>query len=436
VVAEYADYAAAVATAKLRLLAIRHDDPWARQRRATQTPPDGDWRTWLVMAGRGFGKTRTAAEFIREEVAEGRMRRVALVAPTAADARDVMVEGESGLLAVCERYGCRPLYEPSKRRLTWANGAKAWTYSADEPDRLRGPQHDGFWADEIAAWTYPDAWDQLQFGLRLGSNPRGVAGTTPRPVRVVKDLLQQMEQGTVVLTGGSSYDNAANLAPAFVDQIIHRYEGTRIGRQEIHAELLTDVPGALWTLAGIDDARMLTLDRDIALSRIVVGVDPAASAGEDASETGIVVAGIDARQHGYVLDDVSLHGTPNDWARAAIDAVDRWQADRVVAEANNGGLMVEQTLRTLRPNLPITLVHASRGKLTRAEPVAALYEQGRIHHVGGFPHLEDQMTTYDGSGDSPDRMDALVWTLTDLLVGYQSNELDPAIAAAWSDVAR
>jgi predicted phage terminase large subunit-like protein len=373
-----------------------------------------------VMAGRGFGKTRTGAEFIREEVTAGRMKRIALVAPTAADARDVMVEGESGLLAVCDRYGFRPLYEPSKRRLTWSNGAKAWTYSADEPDRLRGPQHDGAWSDEIAAWQYPESWDMLQFGLRLGINPRQIATTTPRPVPVVKDLLAQQESGTVVVTSGSSYENAENLAPAFVDQIIRRYEGTRLGRQEINAELLTDVPGALWTLALLDEHRLREAP---VLQRIVIGVDPAASDGEGSAETGIVVAGKGSDGHGYVLEDVTLAGSPNEWARAVVAAYQRHKADRVVAEINNGGAMVEHTLRTVDRKLPITVVHASRGKITRAEPVAALYEQGKVHHVGAHIALEDQMTTYDGSGESPDRMDALVWALTDLLLGPRPGTL-------------
>lgn len=421
------DYALVARLAGEHIRYQRTRDPWANMRRLEQAPPPGDWRTWLVMAGRGFGKTRTGAEFIREEVMAGRMRRVALVAPTAADARDVMVEGESGLLAVCDRYALRLRYEPSKRRVTFPNGARAWTYSADEPDRLRGPQHDGAWCDEVAAWTRPDAWDMLQFGLRLGSNPRQIATTTPRPVRVVRELLAQVAAGTVVMTRGSSYDNAANLAPAFIEQIIRRYEGTRLGRQEINADLLDDVPGALWTLAGIDADRVAVAPDRGALQRVVIGVDPAASAEDEASETGIVVAALAGDGHGYVLEDVSLRGRPLEWASAAVAAYERWLADRVIAEANNGGLMVSQTLRQVQPDLPITLVHASRGKLTRAEPISALYEQHRVHHVGAFPALEDQMTSYDGSGTSPDRMDALVWALSALMLGPSRIEA-PTIA--------
>lgn len=412
----HADYAAAVAAATLRLVQLRDADPWAKERRPEQTPPPGDWRTWLVMAGRGFGKTRTGAEWIREEVMARRMKRVALVAPTAADARDVMVEGESGLLAVCGRYGFRPLYEPSKRKLTFPNGAHAWTYSADEPDRLRGPQHDGAWADEVAAWSYPESWDMLQFGLRLGANPRQIATTTPKPMKVVRDLLDQREDGTVAVTAGSTYDNAANLAPAFLQQIVRRYEGTRLGRQEISGELLTDVPGALWTLGLIEQHRVAPGHAPI-LTRIIVGVDPQAGDGEGAAETGIVVAGKGANGHGYVLADSTLSGSPLVWAQAVTTAYWAHRADRVVAEINNGGAMVESTLRAVDATLPITTVHASRGKLARAEPIAALYEKGMVHHVGGFPALEDQMTRYDGTGISPDRMDALVWALTDVMLG-------------------
>ena len=405
-------------------------------RRENQTPPPGDWRTWLIMAGRGFGKTRTGAEWVREEVMSGRARRVALVAPTAADVRDVMVEGESGLLAVCDRYNWRPKYEPSKRRITFPNGARAIAYSAEDPDSLRGHQHDLAWSDEVAAWRDPESWNQLQFGLRLGKNPRQIATTTPKPVKVVKDLLKQESEGIVAVTRGSTYDNRDNLAPSFLAQIIRRYEGTRLGRQELEGELLDDVLGALWTYGLIERDRVSEGPNELDWQRIVVGVDPAATNTEESSETGIIVAGIDIYGAGYVLEDCSLRGTPLEWARAAVDAYDRWGADRVVAEVNNGGLMVEQTLRTVRENLPVTQVRASRGKMTRAEPVAALYEQGKVHHVGGFPQLEDQMTSYDGTGDSPDRMDALVWALTDLMIGYGSGEIDPALLLAFSSMPR
>jgi phage terminase large subunit-like protein len=421
------DYALAARVAGEQILFQRRRDPWANERRDAQTPPPGDWRTWLVMAGRGFGKTRTGAEWVREQAMANRKARIALVGATTADVRDVMVDA---LRWTCDRYVFLPHWNKSERRLDFPNGARAWTYSAEEPDRLRGPQHTHAWSDEVAAWSYPETWDMLQFGLRLGSNPRQIATTTPRPVPIVKDLLKQQDAGTVVVTTGSSYDNAANLAPAFVEQIIRRYEGTRLGRQEIHAELLLDVPGALWTYVMIDQSRALEAPADTDWQRIVIGVDPAATNSDESSETGIVVAGVSVDQHGYVVQDASLRGSPLEWAQAVVAVFDRWQADRVVAEANNGGLMVEQTLRTVRPSLPITLVHASRGKITRAEPVAALYEQQHVHHVGGFPQLEDQMTSYDGTGNSPDRMDALVWALTDLMVGY-SGEIDPFLRAAF-----
>jgi phage terminase large subunit-like protein len=441
-------------------------DPWALTRRVAQTPPPGNWRTWLIMAGRGFGKTRTGAEFIREEIMARRMRRVALVGSTAADVRDVMVEGESGLLAVCERYNFRADYQPSKRKITFANGAEAHTYSAEEPNRLRGPQHDGYWADEVAAWRDADAWDQLQFGARLGENPRGVATTTPRPMRVIFDLLAQRFvyydedekeirttdplKAAVRVTSGSTYENRANLAPPFLSQVLRRYEGTRLGRQEIEGELLLDVVGALWSHGMIEEYRLPHPPQPYDLTRVVVGIDPMVgdpstmrrSEGEE-SETGIIVAAtapeIDfttrviphqehEQEHAYVLEDASLSGTPLEWARASVDAFKRWDADLFVAEANNGGLMVEQTIRQVWPGAPIKLVHASRGKLTRAEPVSAGYEKGWVHHVGEFPDLEKQMTEFAGTGKSPDRLDALVWVLSELIVGVEEAEIDVDMA--------
>lgn len=363
------------------------------------------------MAGRGWGKTRTGAETVAEWVRSGKCRRIALVAPTAADARDVMIEGESGLLNVGQPQE-RPTYEPSKRRLTWPNGAIATVFSADKPDRLRGPQHDGAWADEIAAWRYPEAWDQLMFGLRLGDDPRVVATTTPRPIPLIKELV---ESDTTHVVRGSTYDNRANLAPAFFEKIIARYEGTRLGRQELYAEILTDVPGALWNRSMIEIGRVAK--PPTTLRRIVVSIDPAASANEDSAETGIIVAGIGEDGHGYVLEDVSLTASPDKWARQAVSAFYVHGADRIVAEVNNGGDMVEHTLRTVDRTVPYKAVRASRGKEIRAEPVAALYEQGRIHHVGYFGPLEDQLCTWLPGEKSPDRLDALVWALTELMLG-------------------
>ena len=346
--------------------------------------------------------------------------------PTAADARNVMVEGASGILAISPGPE-RPLYEPSKRRLTWPNGAIATTYSADEPERLRGPQHDAAWCDELAAWRYPEAWDMLMFGMRLGGDPRVVVTTTPKPTKIIRDLL---DDPTTIITRGTSYDNATNLAPAFLAQIVKRYEGTRLGRQELNAEVLEDVPGALWNRKRLEELRWPHSKPVPELVRIVVAIDLAASSSEDADETGIILAGKDANGIGYVLGDYSGRYTPTQWAGRAIALYREHKADRIIAEVNNGGEMVENTLRMVDRNVAFTAVHASRGKVIRAEPVAALYEQrpGRVWHVGSFPRLEDQMcgftTDFDRktAGFSPDRVDALVWAFTDLLVERMAGE--------------
>jgi phage terminase large subunit-like protein len=337
------------------------------------------------------------------------------VAPTALDARNVMVEGESGLLSIGPAAE-RPDYEPSLHRLTWHNGAIATTYSADEPDRLRGPQHDFAWCDELAAWRYPAAWDMLMFGLRVGADPRVVVTTPPRPIKLLRELLADPK---VVTTRGRTIENQENLASAFLDQIVRRYQGTRLGRQELDAEMLDDMPGALWQRGMIEAARTSTAPK---LLRVVVAIDPAVSADENADETGIVAVGRDANGHGYVLADASGRYAPAEWARVAIAAYGAHQADRIAAEINNGGDMVEATLRMIDPNVPFRAVRAARGKVARAEPVAALYEQGRIHHLGAFAQLEDQMCSFtsdfdrNAAGYSPDRVDALVWALTELLV--------------------
>jgi phage terminase large subunit-like protein len=385
---------------------------WHLLARPNQLPPAGDWAIWVIMAGRGFGKTRAGAEWVRAQVEAG-ARRIALVARTPYDARDVMVEGESGILAI-SRSDNRPRYEPSKRRLTWPNGAQATTYSAEEPDQLRGPQHDAAWGDECASWENVDALSNLMFGLRLGQQPRAMFTTTPKPGRLLKELLAMPH---VVVTRGSTYENLANLAPTFRDQIIARYEGTRLGRQELAGELLEDVEGALWQLAMFDAEgfRVPTPER-ATLSRVVVAIDPATTASETSDETGIIVAGKDHAGAGYVLEDLSGRYSPNEWALKAVAAFDRWQADRVVIETNQGGQMATGTLRTRRDDLPIKAVHARRGKYLRAEPVAALYEQGRVHHVKGLNALEDQQTSWQPGEDSPDRLDAAVYALTELLL--------------------
>jgi predicted phage terminase large subunit-like protein len=380
---------------------------WARPK---QLPPEGDWSVWFILAGRAFGKTRSGAEFVRAEVEAERAGRIALVAPTAADTRDVIAEGDAGILAVCPPWN-RPKYEPSKRRITWPNGAQATLFSADEPERLRGPQHDCFWADELAAWNYPEAaWDNLMLGLRIGERPRGVVTTTPKPIDIVKDLLQRSD---VAVTRGSTYENRANLAPAFFDQIIRKYEGTRVGLQELHAEILADVEGALWTRAMIGYG-----EPPLVLDRVVVAIDPAVTAGEHADWTGIVVAGVDYRGVGYVLDDLSCKMSPDAWATRAVRAYHDYRADRIIAEVNNGGDLVRTVLHTVDPRVSYGAVHASRGKRTRAEPVAALYEQGKVIHARAFPELEAEMCTYvpGETEKSPDRMDALVWALTSLIL--------------------
>jgi len=382
---------------------------WAELAREEQKPPGGDWSTWLYMAGRGAGKTRAGSEWVHQQVRDG-ARRIALVGATAADCRDVMVEGESGLLATASPMDM-PLYEPSRRRLTWQSGAIATTYSAEEPDRLRGPQHDAAWCDELAAWRYGAAWPMLLLGLRLGGKPRALVTTTPRPTKLVKELIAQP---TTVVTRGSTYDNRANLAESYMEQIVKRYEGTRLGRQELMGEIIEDVEGALWTLMMLDELRV---DDAPDLERVVVGVDPAVSAHQDSDETGIVAVGIGVDGEGYVLADRSCKLSPAGWARIVAGLYHDLEADRVVVEANQGGEMVEYTLATVDQSVPVKRIHASRGKRLRAEPVAALYEQARVHHVGVFSALEDQMMSFTGdSGGADDRVDALVHGLTEAVL--------------------
>lgn len=391
---------------------------WKRWARPKQLAPAGEWDGWLVLAGRGFGKTRLGCEYIRAEIEANRIGRVALISETAADGRDVLVEGEAGLLAIAPPW-FRPTYEASKRRVTWPNGAIATLYDAREPDQLRGPQHDAALLDELAKYRYAQAvFDNLLFGLRLGDHPRWIATTTPRPIDLIKRLARDP---CVALTKGSSLENLANLAATYKRNVIDRYAGTRLGRQEIDAEILEDVPGALWSRRNLDEYRV---PESPDLERIVVGVDPAATSSENANETGITIAGaakVGGHAHGYILDDWSMKGTPDEWARRAVAAYRRFEADRIVAESNQGGEMVSAVIRSIDPDVPVTLVHASRGKYVRAEPVSALYEQGRIHHVGMLPTLEDQMIAFTPEsaadrkgGLSPDRVDSLVWACTDL----------------------
>jgi len=394
---------------------------WARPK---QLPPAWDWYIWLMLSGRGGGKTRPGAELVIKWAGEG-YNPIALVGETKADVRDTMVEvGESSILSVSPPW-FRPVYEPSKRRLTWPNGVLGIIYSGDEPDQLRGPQHQKAWVDELAKFKYPqEAWDNLMFGLRTGDRPQAVVTTTPRPIKAIKELVQDERTGTnpagrVAVTRGHTLENRDNLAPDFLQYIMRKYQGTRLGRQELAGEILDDNPNALWQREQIDKLRVRNHPEFI---RVVVGVDPEATDTETSAETGIVVAGIaivDGLPHGYILDDLTLRGSPRTWASAAITGYYKHKADRIIGEVNNGGDMVRFTIQTVDAKVPFKAVHASRGKQARAEPVSALYEQDRIHHVGTFPDLEDQMVEWVPGATSPDRLDALVWAITDLMLGEE-----------------
>jgi phage terminase large subunit-like protein len=394
------------------------DGGWRAKARPEQLPPPGDWNGWVVCAGRGFGKTRTGAEWVRELVETGAAGRIALIGPTAADVRDVMVEGPAGVLAVSSPW-CRPEYQPALRRLTWPNGAIATTFSAEEADRLRGPQHGAAWFDELAAMSDPSSvWDMAQFGLRLGTRPRWLVTTTPKPIKLLRELLAR-EGRDVVISRGSTLDNSANLSPSFIAAIQARYAGTRLGRQEINAELLLDVQGALWTRDMLDKANGTWKLPD--MRRVVVAIDPSGTRGEEDSgdSVGIIVAGLGTDGFGYVLADRTCKLSPDGWGRVAVRAYREFKADRIIAERNFGGAMVEHVIRTVDPNASYREVTASRGKIARAEPIAALYEQGRVRHAGAFVELEDQLAAmtsegYVGDG-SPDRADALVWAIGELM---------------------
>lgn len=403
---------------------------WPFWARPNQMAPEGDWITWLLLAGRGFGKTRCGAEWVRQKAKEFPGCRIALVGETAADCRKVMVDGESGILA-CSPPDFMPTYYPTNRQLVWPNGSIAETYNATEPDQLRGPQHHFAWCDEIAKWKYMQAtWDQVQMGLRLGEKPQQVITTTPRPLELIKKILNDKD---TVVTKGRTYDNSGNLAAPFLKKITEEYEGTRLGRQELEAEILDDIPGALWSRSGIDMNRLSEVPLD--MERVIVSVDPATSNEEGSDETGIVVVGLardaDGYAKGYVLEDGSLKGSPEEWARRVVHLYRKWEADKIVAEKNQGGDMVASVIKAVDRSLSPKLVHASRGKYIRAEPISSLYEQNRVSHVGRFDKLEDQMCTFSvdnirGNGmGSPDRVDALVWGLTELfdkLTGRRRSE--------------
>jgi phage terminase large subunit-like protein len=392
---------------------------WARD---DQLPPGDDWTTWILLGGRGAGKTFAGAHWTMAQalgiapLAKRPAERIALVGESFADIRDVMIEGVSGLLAV-HRRADRPSWSASRRKLTWPNGAVGLCFSSEDPESLRGPQFSAAWCDELAKWKHAEAtWDMLQFGLRLGTDPRQTVTTTPRPIPLLKRLLKEPGTRTTRLRTAV---NRFFLAPTFLDAIVRRYEGTRLGRQELDAEMIEERDDALWRRATIEGARV---DAAPELLRIVIGIDPPASSGAGSDACGLVAAGIGADGRGYVLADRSAGGlSPAAWAGRAIDLFHALGADRLVAEKNQGGEMVAAVIRQVDANAPLRTVHASRGKLARAEPIAALYEQGRVSHVGTLPALEDEMCDFGlgglSSGRSPDRVDALVWALSELMLG-------------------
>ncbi len=408
---------------------------WKAWARTSQLLPEGGWDGWLILAGRGYGKTRMGAEAVCAEAREGRSKRIGLVAETSADGRDVLVNGESGILA-CSPPWFRPVFARSDGRpkLTWPNGAIATLYDARVPDQLRGPQHDFVWFDELAKFRYAqDVFDQAMFGLRLGAAPRWMATTTPRNIALIRGLLAREGEGGVVVTRGTSDENLTNLSPSYRRNVIDRYRDSRLGRQELYAELLEDVPGALWSRRALEECRVSAVPD---LARVIVAVDPPATSGEHANECGIVVVGVDEGGRAFVLDDWSAQGSPDEWARKVVAAYRLHEADCIVAEVNQGGEMVAAVIRSVLADAPVKMVRATRGKFVRAEPVSALYEQGRVKHVGVFAALEDQMIGFTAEragsrsdGFSPDRVDALVWGLTELFADVVAGEDDDAFAA-------
>ncbi len=385
---------------------------WARD---DQLPPDGDWTSWLLLGGRGAGKTRSGAEWVRALVEaddkDSGCRNIALIGETLAAARQVMVEGPSGLLSVSPPY-FKPRFYASRNMLIWPNGARAYLFSAMRPENLRGPQFDAAWCDELAKWRYDEmTWDMLQFGLRLGDNPRQVVTTTPKPTALIKRLLADPK---CVVTRAGTKANIANLAPSFMKDIVGRYEGTRLGRQELDAELLEDTQGALWNYDLLTRQRCSEVPEFV---RIIVAVDPPVGSGPKADACGIIALGLSAQGYVYVLDDCSVQGlSPAKWARRVIDAYHDYEASALVAEINQGGELIRELIIREQPDVNYQAVRATRGKLIRAEPVAALYERGKVFHIGRFDALEKEMCQYDGHGASPDRLDALVWGVTELLL--------------------
>lgn len=395
------------------MLKLEYD--WQFWARPNQLEPqgfiEGMFHIWMLMAGRGFGKTRVGSETVNKRVEENRARFVGLVAPTAADARDVMVEGPSGIVTVSKPW-FKAKYYPSKRKIEWPNGAEAHLYSAEDPDQLRGPQHDLAWCDELAAWPHlvqQEVWDNLMFGLRQGA-AQAIITTTPRPIKLVRDLVKRP---TTYVTKGSTYENLGNLSDVFRSEVVTRYEGTRLGRQELYAEILDDTPGALWTWPMLDSNRVREAPP---LKQVGIAVDPAGS--REGHEIGIMAGGCSYDGQGYLLGDYSLHGTPDQWGNAVLRAFDRHEADVIIVETNFGGEMVANVIRQLRPSAPIQEVRASRGKTVRAQPVSMLNERNLIHHVGSFSLLEDQLTTWLVEEGPNDRMDAYVWLWSYLMPAH------------------
>lgn len=395
---------------------------WLFTARPKQQEPAGDWLFWWVNAGRGFGKTRTGAEFIRNNVLFGNYGKVALVGKNASDVRELMIEGPAGIITISAPNE-KPVYSPSRKRLEWPNGAIGSVYYGSEPDSLRGPEHDIAWADELASWAYPDeTFDNLEMGLRVnkgGRRPKGIITTTPRPIKKIKELCRA---SGIITTNGSTYENAGNLPASFINRMREMYEGTRIGRQELHAEILDDNPGALWRREWLDRDRVKAAPE---LKRIIIAIDPEATNTPNSAETGIIAAGQGYDGFYYVLEDLSIKDTPARWGAQAVAAYNKYHADRIIGETNNGGEMVKNTIISIQSNVPFTAVHASRGKVARAEPVSALYEQGKVKHVGFFRELEDQLCEWVPGDRSPDRLDALVWAISFLSAGFTPSAYGP-----------
>ncbi len=390
---------------------------WLLTARDKQLTPTGDWNVWLILAGRGWGKTRTGASDIVLYALRNPDSMCAVIAPTSGDLRRVCFEGVSGIVKQippqCYADGTPKSYNRTTSEITLYNGAKIMGFSASEPDRLRGSQYHRAWCDELAAWRYPDAYDQLLFGLRLGENPQVVITTTPRPTSLVRKLYERKNKD-VIVTQGNTFENQNNLADSALEQFKDLYEGTRLGRQELYAEILEDVEGALWSHFQLEKIRVKKEDIP-EMRRIVIAIDPAVTKNATSDETGIIVAGIGENDKYFILSDKSGKFTPDGWGRLAIEEYYRYNANLIVAETNNGGDLVERLLRTIDRNIPYKSVTATRGKMLRAEPISALYEQDRVCHADIFPQLEDQMCSFNGeSSKSPDRLDALVWALTEL----------------------